>query len=86
MTVFLYACGQVRQDPSTAEWELVWTRGLQWVGIYHLFGFLWTVQARALAAAIPRRLGLSSPPALSPAFDSHVANRQSTIVCGRGAG
>lgn len=44
--MFLYACGQVQQDPQTAVWELSWSKNLQWVGIYHLFGLLWTMQAR----------------------------------------
>lgn len=46
VVVFLYACGEVKQDPATAQWDLYWTRNLQWVGIYHLFGLLWTIQAR----------------------------------------
>lgn len=44
VTVFLYACGTVAQDPITAQWEVTWTRNLQYVGIYHLFGLLWTIQ------------------------------------------
>lgn len=49
VTVFLYSCGVATQDPATGAWELQWTRQLQYVGIYHLFGLLWTTQARAPA-------------------------------------
>lgn len=44
VTVFLYSCGTAVQDPSTGAWELTWTRQLQYVGVYHLFGLLWTTQ------------------------------------------
>lgn len=46
VTVFLYSCGDIAQDPSTGQWELTWSRQLQYLGIYHLFGLLWTTQAR----------------------------------------
>ena len=44
VTVYLYACGSVVQSAATGHWSLSWSKQLQYAGLYHFFGLLWTTK------------------------------------------